>query len=364
MNVSGNAASPPELAHVFCDIGRALTSSLDPMEVFHRVMIVIGDYFAPRNWSLLLQEKGGDRLRFEIAMGVDAERLEHVWVEADEGIAGWVNRHGQPAVVADVRNDPRFSARIDGLLGFVTRSVICVPLLDSDKQVIGVIELINKVDGGPDFFSQEEMAILSAIGVFAGIGAENAFLHQKVNDLAMTDTLTGLGNRLYFNDVFQRAMAQVSRYGHSMCMLMMDVDGMKEINDLHGHLAGDKALVALAGLLRAAVRHSDLVARLGGDEFVILMQHADAAAGREMAARIESAIARWNIDAPLGRVRLGLSIGVQAGGPEAVTTLLAAADADMYRVKNSRRQAAHTSGDEQVRDYLWDAMDDRGNSRD
>ena len=364
MTILQNTAQTPDPAHIFCDIGRALTSSLDPMEVFHRVMIVIGDFFAPRNWSLLLREKGGTRLRFEIAMGIDAERLEHVWVEEGEGIAGWVNRHGQPVVVADVRSDPRFSARIDGLLGFVTRSVICVPLLDSEKQVIGVIELINKLDGEQAEFSQEEMAILSAIGVFAGIGAENAFLHQKVKDLAMSDPLTGLGNRLYFNDVFQREMALVSRYGHSMCLLMMDVDRMKEINDLHGHLTGDKALVALAGLLRGEVRHSDLVARLGGDEFVILMQHADATAGHEMARRIESAIARWNLSAPLGPVRLGLSIGVQAGGPDAVTNLLAAADADMYRVKNSRREAAGMGGGEQVRGYLWDAMDDRGNGRD
>lgn len=353
-----NISSPPELAVVFCDIGRALTSSLDPMEVFQRVMVVIGDYFSPRNWSLLLREKDGRRLRFEIVMGVEATRLKKVWVEEDEGIAGWVSRHGKPALVADVQDDPRFSARIDEILGFVTRSVVSVPLLNGDQQVIGVIELINKVGAGDDFFTPEDMAILSAIGVFAGIGAEKAFLHQRVKELAMTDPLTGLGNRLYFNDTFSREAGLVARYGHPLCLLMMDMDNMKAINDRHGHLVGDQALVALAELLRGEIRTSDTIARLGGDEFVIIMPQTDAEAGGKLSLRIEDAIARWNLAAPLGKVRLGLSIGVQAGGPDEVDSLLAAADSNLYRVKKSRKTSRRMSHDEQVRHYLWDALAD------
>ncbi len=357
-----NISSPPELAVVFCEIGRALTSSLDPMEVFQRVMVVIGDYFSPRNWSLLLREKDGRRLRFEIVMGVEAARLKKVWVEEEEGIAGWVSRHGQPALVADVRDDPRFSARIDEILGFVTRSVVSVPLLNGDQQVIGVIELINKVGAGDDLFTPEDMAILSAIGVFAGIGAEKAFLHQRVKELAMTDPLTGLGNRLYFNDTFSREAGLVARYGHPLCLLMMDMDNMKAINDRHGHLVGDQALVALAELLRGEIRTSDTIARLGGDEFVIIMPQTDAEAGGKLSLRIEDAIARWNLAAPLGKVRLGLSIGVQAGGPDEVDSLLAAADSNLYRVKKSRKTSRRMSHDEQVRHYLWDALADDGDS--
>ncbi|MDH5297705.1 MAG: sensor domain-containing diguanylate cyclase [Desulfobulbaceae bacterium] len=361
MSLSDNISSPAALPAVFCDIGRALTASLNPREVFHRIMTLIGDYFAPRNWSLLLREKGSGRLRFEIVMGVDAERLQGIFVEEGEGVAGWVSLHGQPVVVEDVRHDLRFSPRIDEILGFVTRSAVCVPLLDGNKQVIGVIELINKIgarDGGGqgESFTAEDMAILAAIGAFAGIGAENAFLHQRVRELAMTDPLTGLSNRLHFNDAFSREVKLVRRNGHSLCLLMMDVDNMKAINDSRGHLMGDKVLVAVADLLRGAVRGSDVPVRLGGDEFVVLMPRAGAEDGRKLADRIQAAISAWNQADPLSGVRLGMSIGVKAGGPAAVEGILGDADRNLYLVKNQRKGARELPHDEQVRRYLWDSL--------
>jgi len=360
--------SAASLSLVFCDIGRVLTSSLNSKEVFHRIMTVIGDFFAPRNWSLLLREKGSGQLRFEIVMGVDAQRLKKVRVEEGEGIAGWVSLHGQPVVVEDVRTDPRFSSRIDEILGFVTQSVVCVPLLNGNNQVVGVIELVNRVgpraDGGGEaggqIFTADDMAILSAIGAFAGIGAENAFLHQKAQTLAMVDPLTGISNRLHFNEAFSHEVKQVRRYGHSLCLLMLDIDGLKGVNDGRGHLVGDQLLVAAAGLLRNAVRASDVVARLGGDEFVILMPQAVESQGRELARRIEAAVARWNQADPLTGVRLGISIGVQAGGPAEVDSLLADADRDLYLVKNKRKGLRESPHEEQVRRYLWDNLAEDG----
>ncbi len=362
MSTSAMVPSPSgSLSHVFCDIGRVLTSSLNPKEVFQRIMTVIGDFFAPRNWSLLLREKGSGRLRFEIVMGVDAKRLKKVWVEEGEGIAGWVSQHGRPVVVEDVRADPRFSPRIDEILGFVTRSVVCVPLLDGAKQVIGVIELINRIgpraaDGDRENFTADDMAILAAIGTFAGIAAENAFLHQKVQSMAMVDPLTGISNRLYFNDAFCREVQRVRRYGHSLCLMMLDVDGLKCVNDGRGHLVGDKLLVAAAHLLRDSIRQSDVVARLGGDEFVILMPQSGEQQGQELARRIEAAVGRWNETDPLDGVRLGISVGIKAGGADEVDTLLADADRNLYQAKNLRKGWPEPPHEEQVRRYLWDHL--------
>lgn len=111
-------------ARVFCEIGRILTSSLNPKEVFQRVMKLIGEYFSPRNWSLLMLDENTGELKFEIVMGVDAEKLKKIHIPKNEGIAGWVCATGQPAVVEDVAKDHRFSPMIDRLLGFRTRSVV------------------------------------------------------------------------------------------------------------------------------------------------------------------------------------------------------------------------------------------------
>ena len=185
-------------AEIFCEIGRALTASLNLEDVFNRVMKLIGDYFSPRNWSLLLKDQESGRLKFKIVMGVDTSKLERIYIENGEGIAGWVCQNGQPAIVEDVKKDPRFSPRLDEILGFETRSVVCVPLLNGNNEIIGAIELINKIVPAPDAagpesppiftgtkdvpFTTLDMEILSAIAAFTGIAAENALLHQKIKD--------------------------------------------------------------------------------------------------------------------------------------------------------------------------------------
>ncbi len=347
---------------IFNNIGRILTSSLDPSEVFQRVMKVIGEYFAPQYWSLLLVDEDTEGLKFEIVMGVDAKKLKDFYLEPKEGIAGWVFLNGMPLVVKDVQNDPRFSSKVDEILNFKTRSVVCVPLLNGKNQVIGVIELINKLSSGQadsdekETFTEMEMAILSSIGVFTGIAAENAFLHQKVVDLAMIDSLTGLNNRLYFNEVFERETERVLRYGNKLCVLMMDVDDFKSINDTHGHITGDKALRAVADILRSSVRKSDVLARFGGDEFVVLMPRADESNGSSLAKRIQRLIEEWNRKSPIPGVKLGLSIGIHEAGPENVKDILIKADEKLYQDKIYRKKAEDIMSQDQVCRYLWDSI--------
>jgi diguanylate cyclase (GGDEF)-like protein len=347
---------------IFSNIGQILTSSLDPDEVFRRVMQVIGEYFSPQYWSLLLMENDTERLKFEIVMGVDAEKLIAFSLEPGEGIAGWVCQNGKPLIIEDVRYDKRFSSRVDELLDFTTRSVVCVPLLNGKNKIIGVIELINKIpsrqgaSGSDESFTDIDMAILSSIGVFTGIAAENAFLHQKVVDMAMIDSLTGLNNRLYFNQAFDREVERVLRYGHTICVLMIDVDDFKTVNDTYGHLAGDEVLRAIADILQSSVRKSDVVARYGGDEFVILMPMADEAKGKAVAARIQELLGAWNETSPVSDVQLGLSIGVHEAGPDNVKDILIKADEKLYREKQHCKKAEDIVSENQVRSYLRDFL--------
>lgn len=351
---STNADTTAVQSHfnIFSNIGRILTSSLDIQDVFRHVMEIIGDYFAPLNWSLLLMEEETGRLKFEIVMGVDAKKLKNFYLERGEGIAGWVSLNGKPLVVEDMRNDPRFSSRVDQLLDFKTRSVVCVPLLDGKNRVVGVIELINKLTEEKGFFTEMDMAILSSVGVFTGIAIENAFLHQKIVELAMIDSLTGINNRHYFNETFEREVERVCRHGYTICVLMMDVDGLKAINDQHGHLTGDQVLCAIADILKSSVRKSDTVARFGGDEFVVLMPLADESKGRKLSKRIQGLIEKRNEKSLIPGVKLGLSIGIHAAGPENVRDILSTADQKLYQDKNFRKKAEDIISEDQMRCYL------------
>jgi diguanylate cyclase (GGDEF)-like protein len=350
---------------IFCNIGRVLTSSLNPHDVFQTVMEIIGHYFSPQNWSLLLMEKDTGRLKFEIVMGTDTNKLEGVYMEKGEGIVGWVCLNGKPLLVEDAQNDPRFSPRADQIINFNTRSVVCAPLLNGNNRVMGAIELINKIvppsaklyagsSSATEIipsnktFTEMDMYVLSSIGAFTGIAAENAFLHQKVKDLAMIDGLTGINNRHFFNEKLQREMEGVKRGKHTICMLMIDVDNFKDINDNYGHLTGDNVLCDIADILKSSVRESDVLARFGGDEFVVLMLFSGEPEGLELAKRIWELIRQWNTSAKVPGLKLGVSIGIHAAGPENVDNLLLKADQELYRCKSFRKKPGELVPEEQM----------------
>ena len=153
-------------------------------------------------------------------------------------------------------------------------------------------------------------------------------------------------------DAFHREVERVLRYQHTICLLMMDIDGLKQINDNFGHTAGDVALRAVADILKASVRESDILARLGGDEFVIVMPLADKASGVVLAKRIRERLVRWNVKPVISGITLGLSIGIQEAGPENVNDILKNADKEMYRNKASRKSAEKITSEDEMRSYL------------
>ena len=358
-----------ELSDVFAKIGVILTSSLQPKEVIERVMQLIGNYFSPHNWSLLLIEEGTERLKFEIVMGTDTTKLKGMYINKGEGIVGWVCENAQPTIVSDTSIDDRFSPRIDNIIGFHTHSVVCVPLLNGQNKVIGAIELVNKIvspsNTSPNnktattiiptykSFTETDMKILSSISTFTGIAIENAFLYKKVEELAMVDSLTGINNRYYFNEILRQETEKVKRYKRTMCLLMMDVDNLKTINDTFGHVTGDKILSSLADILRVSVRESDFLARFGGDEFVIIMPEATESDALILAKRIQDMILRWNKQETTPGLTLSISIGVSEAGAENIEALLSQADKDLYQCKVFRKKPEELTSTKELQRYLW-----------
>ncbi|TMD04749.1 MAG: GGDEF domain-containing protein [Chloroflexi bacterium] len=159
---------------------------------------------------------------------------------------------------------------------------------------------------------------------------------------ASTDALTGLPNRRSLVEHLERQLAIAERARAPLSVLMLDLDRLKEINDTHGHAAGDEALRVFARTLSATIRRSDLAARLAGDEFVIVMANTRGRDAREVAEKIRAAVAA--VEVPVGPsgdpVRLGVSIGgaafpeVRGGGAE---RLLERADAALYEAKRDGR---------------------------
>ena len=133
--------------------------------------------------------------------------------------------------------------------------------------------------------------------------------NRRLAEQASRDTLTGLYNRGYFHEVLEREMARALRYGDVLAVVMIDLDGFKDVNDEHGHAAGDKVLTDIARLLRPHLRDGDILARYGGDEFVALLPNTDGGAAFVVAERLRTAVADRGYG-PEDASRITMSAGI------------------------------------------------------
>lgn len=159
-------------------------------------------------------------------------------------------------------------------------------------------------------------------------------LVSELEHLAYCDPLVNLPNRRTFLARLQNLIARAERYGDTGAVLFLDVDGLKAINDRHGHQAGDAALVEIARILVAVVRESDCIARVGGDEFSILLERTDELNAWRMGLRVVEAVVTTKFAVSGCNVRLSLAVGVAPVVPGATAEgIIDRADRSMYRVK-------------------------------
>ncbi|NOY92521.1 MAG: GGDEF domain-containing protein [Deltaproteobacteria bacterium] len=153
---------------------------------------------------------------------------------------------------------------------------------------------------------------------------------SRLLDLVGKDALTGAANRRSFDEELTRELARVERRGSSLALLMIDLDGLKRINDVYGHAEGDRAILSLSQACRDAIRATDLVARLGGDEFAVLLPDAGEFEALAVAERIRRGVARHRVQDRCLSTSVGVACAV-AG--ESAGELLARADVALYADK-------------------------------
>ena len=344
-----------EELHIFHDVAKALTSSLNLDSVLQTIMDKMAAYFRPDTWSLLMTDEGSDELYFAIAVGEAAESLKSVRLKLGEGIAGWVARNGEPLIVPDVYTDPRFAKRIDEITKWKTRSMLCVPL-KSKQRVLGVIQLINVP---MEAFGDEQMFFLQALCDYAAIAIDNARSVARIEELSITDDCTGLYNARHLYSSLEAEVARSGRFGYEFTVLFIDLDHFKLVNDTHGHLVGDEVLRAAGALLHHVCRSGDVVARTGGEEFAVLLPDTDAAGAFQFASRLCDLVRGHPFPPPAAGadpIRLTTSVGIAAGAPEArgdfAAMFSARADVALYVAKRSGRDrvrawSAHLGGIEE-----------------
>lgn len=188
-------------------------------------------------------------------------------------------------------------------------------------------------------FECAERDLFQYLAAQASVSLDNARLHDTVQAQARTDALTGLANRRRFDAALEAEIGRSHRFGSDVGLVMMDLDGFKPINDLHGHQEGDRVLCEVAALLRGITRNVDELARYGGDEIAIILPETDTAGAELLAERIRAAVESLEVErsGPGAPLKLTASFGA-ASLPEAAhdrAGLVAAADAALYRAKRA-----------------------------
>ena len=327
---------------IFHNLARALTSSLELDSVLHTIMEQMRQFFEPETWSLLILDEARKELYYAVAVGQSEAELRDLRVPLGEGMAGWVAQNGESLIVPDIEQDGRFPQAHPGR--FQLRSAICMPLL-SRHRTLGVIQLFNcRLESMTEY----TISFLHILCDYAAIAIENARAVEKIQALTITDDCTGLYNQRHLQHVLDQEIQRCLRTGSQFSLIFLDLDHFKLVNDNYGHQAGSRLLSEVAECMRHFTRPSDIPFRYGGDEFILLLPDTGKTQATSIARSMHERLRKENFRiTPDISLHVTASFGV-ATFPEdgrAGHSIVRAADATMYRVKNSTRDNVAVAGE-------------------
>lgn len=215
------------------------------------------------------------------------------------------------------------------------RSVISAPLFSEGK----LFGLLNLDSDKPRIFTKEDLRIFEELTAQIEVCLLARGRYRKNIERSNIDSLTGLYTRRYFEELFEHVLARSHRYDERFVLAICDADGLKTINDLHGHLAGDLLLQAIADALRSVHRKSDVLGRFGGDEFIAVYHTEDLDAMRRsmeaVLAEMKENPPRWEDHALAASFSFGLARYPEDG--DDLQSLTSSADKALYLMKRKRK---------------------------
>jgi len=323
-----------EERNVLFEVLRESAASQSLSNVLDTLVSRLGPVLRLREVAVLLGRPDGTFV-IEAAWGFpDPKVVLGRAVHPGEGVTGGATERNESILIHDVKEVPEYLA----FWGEVARegSFLSVPI-QAQGETIGALALTRPP---VDPLTSSESRYVAAIADQVALAIHNTQLFARLEELSTTDELTKLPNRRYFNDRLARELSQSRRWGHALSVLVIDVDHFKKLNDREGHAAGDEALVAVAEVLRAALREVDVVARWGGEEFVVVLERtteADAlVVGEKLRQAVEGIALPSTVGQPEGHLTVSIGAAQLLDGEDA-SALVQRADRGVYQAKKAGR---------------------------
>lgn len=313
------------------ELTRSVNSTLELEPMLDRISEMVGGALGFTEFSVMLLDPNGRDLVHQAGFSGQVQKGE-VRFALGEGAAGEAALRQEEVYVADVGNDPRFVRR-----SAEEGSLLCVPMVFK-AELVGVLNFRKSEVGA---FGPDEVRLLKSVANQAAVAIVNARLYQATVELSITDALTGAFNRRHLMNRLEMEVLRATRFGHTMGVVMIDVDHFKLFNDANGHPAGDEVLRRASALFKAQLRKLDVLARYGGEEFFVILPQSSKAEALEVAEKLRKAVERTAF--PHGETQPGgkvtISVGV-ASFPEdarSLEGLVDAVDSALYASKRGGR---------------------------
>jgi diguanylate cyclase (GGDEF)-like protein len=345
MMVTVKTDSPKKFENLMpcLQIGKLLTSTLNLSKILELIMIKISQLVEAENWSLLLKDEETGDLRFEVVVGIDMEQVKNIRIPLGKGIAGKVAQTGDPIILEDAQNDPRVFRKVDQKTGFITKSIICLPLKIHGK-ILGVIETINI--GDMEEFKQKKLPMLSILADYAAIAIENSQYMSKIQRMSITDEYTSLYNAGYMHQILPGLIKDADESGKKVAVVFMDIDNFKNVVDTYGHLSGSMVLKEIGEVIAGCLTEKEILIKYGGDEYIIIMPERDKSGALTLTKKIQDKIrGKLYLQTESHPVKLTASFGlaIYPDDADSKKDLLLRADGSMYKVKKSTKNDIGTA---------------------
>ena len=269
-----------------------------------------------------------NRLWFKSKIGLEVPQLDRKIAFCSHAVAS----PDAPLVVNDLASDPRFVENPLVVNAPHLRFYAGAPLLDSAGLALGTIAVIDTV---PREMNPAQLRALSDMATLVMTALRGRKRELELKKMALTDYLTGIGNRAQFDLVNSTEMANFMRTGVSYSVICMDLNGFKSINDHYGHSVGDQVLQEVARRLNRQMRTGDLIARIGGDEFAVVARNCDRATAETLAQRFERSLEQPIVLLSGQQVQGSISCGMATSSIAdlSASILLEKADQQLYQSK-------------------------------
>jgi len=244
----------------------------------------------------------------------------------------WVMKRSQGVMIEDVQNDFRFSTES----GAGRLHSVCASPLIIEKKVLGVVRASSEKTG---CFNADDLRLLDIFSNLGAVTLKNILLYEKMKELAIHDSLTGLYLNRYFQERLSEEIQRASLHQSSFSLVLLDIDYFKRYNDEYGHSAGDIVLKSIAAVIRRCLSPVDLAARYGGEEFILLFPNKNLKEAAQAAETIRQEVEKSKFSLRRTEGKVTISVGVTAFPPGGRTreALVGSADRNLYEAKRLGR---------------------------